>query len=147
MAESLFLQTVSRLVFPLLFLLSMLLLLQGYDQPGGGFVGGLLGSSAIILQILSFGPLYARRILPIQPHLLVAFGLLFATASGMWSMTNAEAFMTNIWFEQTIPGIKHLGTALLLDGGVYITVIGFTTSIAIFFAEEAENGPEESSEK
>ena len=43
---SLILLTATRYLVPVLFLFSLYLLTRGHNEPGGGFVGGLVASSA-----------------------------------------------------------------------------------------------------
>ena len=40
--RSLILQTATRSLLPLLLLFSLFILLRGHNEPGGGFIGGLL---------------------------------------------------------------------------------------------------------
>ena len=54
-------ETTRRLV-PLILVVSVFLLLRGHEQPGGGFVGGLVASIAFSLYAFVFGPQAARGI-------------------------------------------------------------------------------------
>lgn len=134
--DSLILRTVSRLMMPLLLLLSIYMLLRGHNLPGGGFIGGLLASSAIILQIVAFGPKTARRILPINYLLLAAFGVFFGAIWGLPAMVAGAPYMQAFWLPDPIPGVGKIGTPVLFDIGVYFTVIGVTTKIALLLVEE-----------
>lgn len=136
MYESLILRTVARIMLPLLLVLSLFMLIRGHNEPGGGFIGGLLASSAIILQIVAYGSNYARRALPVNYLIVAALGTLVATTAGMLGMLLDEPFLKGLWLEQSIPGIGKLGTPLLFDIGVYMTVIGVTTQIAFMLADE-----------
>lgn len=134
--DSLILRTVSRLMMPLLLLLSIYMLLRGHNLPGGGFIGGLLAASAIILQIVAFGPKTARRILPVNYLLLAAFGVFFGAIWGLPAMVAGLPYMQAFWLPEPIPGVGKLGTPVLFDIGVYLTVIGVTTKIALLLVEE-----------
>ncbi len=134
--DSLILRTVSRLMMPLLLLLSIYMLLRGHNLPGGGFIGGLLASSAIILQIVAFGPKTARRILPINYLLLAAFGVFFGAIWGLPALFAGLPYMQAFWLPEPIPGVGKIGTPVLFDIGVYFTVIGVTTKIALLLVEE-----------
>ncbi|MCS6889500.1 MAG: Na+/H+ antiporter subunit B [Chloroflexus sp.] len=134
--DSLILRTISRLMMPLLLLLSIFMLLRGHNLPGGGFIGGLLASSAIILQIVAFGPKTARRILPVNYLLLAAFGVFFGAIWGLPALFAGLPYMQAFWLPEPIPGVGKIGTPVLFDIGVYFTVIGVTTKIALLLVEE-----------
>ena len=51
---SLILQTATRVLMPLLLLFAAFLLWRGHNQPGGGFVGGLVVASSFVLYSLAF---------------------------------------------------------------------------------------------
>ncbi len=143
MYDSLILRTVARLMLPLLIVLSVFMLLRGHDEPGGGFIGGLLAASAIILRIVSDGPRAAQELLPINYLTLAATGVLLAAFGGVIGLLFGEPFLKGLWFAQEIPGIGKIGTPLLFDIGVYLTVVGITVHIALMLAEEPELYPME----
>lgn len=134
---SLILQTASRLLQPLLLLISVYLLLHGHNEPGGGFVGGLLAAAAFALYVIAFDVPFARRALRVDPHLLIGGGLLCAMASGMIAMFSGEPFLKSQWIElQWGPLHLHLGTPLLFDLGVYAVVLGIAMIIILTLGEE-----------
>lgn len=119
----------SRLLFPVLIVLSLIVFYRGHNLPGGGFIGGLLAASAFIL--LGFGTSMeqARGALRVSPVALMALGLVVALISGFFGPANGDAFLTGAWlptFRLPLLGAVHLGTPLLFDLGVFMTVIGFT---------------------
>lgn len=139
--DSIVLRTVSRLMLPVLLLLSVFMLLRGHNLPGGGFIGGLVASSAIILQMIAFGPAYARNVLQVNYLTLAAVGVLTAAAFGLPALFLGQPFMTAFWIPEPIPGIGKIGTPVLFDVGVFLTVIAVTTKIALLLAEEPELFP------
>lgn len=136
MYDSLILRTVSKIMLPVLLLLSLFMVVRGHNLPGGGFIGGLLAASAIILQIIAFGPERARRILPLDYLNLAAAGVIFAASWGFIGLVAGQPYMTAYWLPQPIPGIGKVGTPVLFDVGVYLTVVGVTTQLAMVLAEE-----------
>lgn len=136
MYDSVILRTVARVMLPLLLLLSLYMLIRGHNLPGGGFIGGLLASLAIILQIVAFGLTYARKALPVNYLALAATGVLVAAVSGLPALFAGMPFLASFWFPYPVPGIGKLGTPLLFDLGVFLTVIGVTTQLAFMLAEE-----------
>jgi multicomponent Na+:H+ antiporter subunit B len=136
MYDSLILRVATRVLLPLLLLLSLYMLLRGHNLPGGGFIGGLLASTAIILVIVAYGPSYAKKAIPVNYLGLAAFGVFFAATWGLLGLVNGAPYMTSFWIPEPIPGIGKVGTPFLFDVGVYITVLGVTTQLALMLSEE-----------
>ncbi len=134
---SLILRTMVRLLLPLLLMFSVFLLLRGHNEPGGGFVGGLMAASGFALYSIAFGSATARRILRIDPSTLIGLGLFVAMFSGLITFWLNQPFMTGLWFKVSLGslGKLELGTPLFFDIGVYLTVWGVTLS-TIFALEE-----------
>ncbi len=141
MYDSIILRTVARIMLPLLLLLSLFMVLRGHNLPGGGFIGGLLAASGVILQIVAVGPDRARAIIPISYLNLAAVGVLVGAVSGLVGLAAGEPFMTAAWLKTPIAGIGTLGTPFFFDVGVYLTVIGVTGQLALVLAEEPELYP------
>lgn len=137
MSGSIF-RTTARFIKPLLLLFSLFLLLQGHNEPGGGFVGGLMAASAFILQAMAEGTAEARRSLPFDPLTLMAAGLAFALAAGAAAGVAGRPFLTGLWVEIRVrPDMAfHLGTPLLFDFGVYCVVAGTVLAVILGFAEQ-----------
>lgn len=123
-------------MLPILLLLSLFMLVRGHNLPGGGFIGGLLAASAFILQIIAYGPVHVRKIIPVNFLSLAAVGVIFAAVWGLIGLVTGQAYMLAFWLKEPIPGIGKLGTPVLFDIGVYLTVIGVTTQLALVLAEE-----------
>jgi multicomponent Na+:H+ antiporter subunit B len=136
MYDSIILRTAARLLLPLLLLLSVFMLLRGHNLPGGGFIGGLIAACGIILQMIAYGPSYARRVLPYNYAQIAAFGVVFACLSGVPGLLVGAPYMQGLWLPEAIPGIGKIGTPTLFDVGVYIVVVGITSQIAFLLAEE-----------
>lgn len=134
--DSIILRTVSLFLLPLLLLLSIFMLLRGHNLPGGGFIGGLVASCAIIIQLIAFGPTFARRILPVNYLMLAAFGVFFGAIWGLPALVGGLPYMEAFWIPDPIPGIGKIGTPVMFDIGVFLAVIGVTTKIALLLAEE-----------
>lgn len=136
MYDSIILRTVAKVMLPVLLLVSLFMLVRGHNLPGGGFIGGLLASAAIILQIVALGPDRARAIIPVNYLELAAFGVAFAAVWGLLGLFAGDPYMQAFWIAQPLPGIGKIGTPFLFDIGVYLTVIGVTTQLALVLAEE-----------
>jgi multicomponent Na+:H+ antiporter subunit B len=140
MTESVFFKFLARLMMPVLLLFSLVLLLRGHNQPGGGFVGGLVGSSSIILMTLAYGSDVVRQRLRIDFLRAMFYGIAIAALSGMIGLIFGTAFQDAFWWKPFLQGIGRLelGTPLLFDIGVYIAVFSVTCSIVMNMAEEGE---------
>jgi multicomponent Na+:H+ antiporter subunit B len=130
------LRSTTRFLVPLMLLLSVFLLLRGHNQPGGGFVGGLVAATAFALVLLAEGPKVARRLLRLEPLSLVGIGLLVSLGSGLPPLLRGRAFMTGRWLDVSLPVIGKLGTPVVFDVGVYLVVAGVVLSILWALAEE-----------
>lgn len=132
-ADSLILRTAALLVLPLQLVFSVFLLLRGHDEPGGGFIGGLVASGAFALYLYAFGVESLQRLLRISPKDLLAVGLLLGLIATVPSIFMGQAFFTAQWLTLYIgdTAIK-LSTVLVFDIGVYLTVVG--TLVTMFSA-------------
>ncbi|MFM7181682.1 MAG: hydrogen gas-evolving membrane-bound hydrogenase subunit E, partial [Verrucomicrobiales bacterium] len=112
---------------PLLYGLSILLLLRGHNEPGGGFIGGLVAASAAILRELGRTDGGSG---PRSPVLPIACGLAIALASAFVAWIHGKPWMQGGWlsWEPWLPlvGTTKLGTPFLFDIGVYAVVFGVT---------------------
>ena len=140
MTKSMFFRFLASIMLPILLMFSLALLLRGHNQPGGGFVGGLVASSGIILMTLAYGPDEVRSRLRIDFLRSMFYGLAIAAGSGVVGLIVGIAFQDALWWKPLIRGIGRLelGTPLLFDIGVYIVVFSVTSSIVMAMAEEGE---------
>ena len=133
--NSMILSTAVRYLLPLLLMLSVFLLLRGHNEPGGGFVGGLVAAAALTLYAIALGLRSAQQVLGLDPQLLIFVGLLTAGLSGLPAVLAGFEFMTGLWSTQALPVIGKLGTPLLFDVGVYLVVLGITLTIIFALME------------
>jgi multicomponent Na+:H+ antiporter subunit B len=130
------LQTAARLLMPLLLLFAVFLLLRGHNQPGGGFVGGLVVSASFVLYAIAYGVGAARRALLVQPSRLLGVGLLVALVSGLPATLVSRPFMTALWTRVAIgSSALDVGTPLVFDIGVFLAVIGVVLTIVFTLAD------------
>jgi multicomponent Na+:H+ antiporter subunit B len=122
-------QTVITLLMPLFFLFSLYLLFRGHNEPGGGFIGGLIGAIAFVFHAMVFDSRETIRIFNLNPVRLIAVGLSVALISGLFALVGGEPFMTGLWADFYLPVIGRPGTPILFDIGVFILVIGIVLKI------------------
>lgn len=133
--NSIILKIAARYLLPLLLLFSVFVLLRGHYLPGGGFVGGLVASIAIILHAFSAGFQEVKKEMSFHPGFLMPFGLFVSLMSGLAPMLVGKPFMTGLWYPEKVPIVGSLGTPLFFDIGVYIVVIGACLTIILTIAE------------
>lgn len=134
---SVIVRTAARGLRPVLLLYAVFLLMAGHNEPGGGFVAGLVASAAVALHAIAYDVLSARRMVPVEPRTLIGVGLLLALASGVWPLLRGQQFLTGQWGRisgASVNGVA-LGTPLLFDAGVFALVIGATVLMILSLAE------------
>lgn len=119
-------------------LVSLFILLRGHNEPGGGFIGGLIAASAVAVTAFAYGVRAARRALRVHPCAVAGAGLLLALLSGLPGLVGADgAFLTHLW--TTVPlggdGLK-LGTTIPFDIGVYLVVVGSISAFVFALMRE-----------
>ena len=138
--RSIILSTAARYLMPMLLMFSIFVLLRGHDEPGGGFVGGLVAASGFALYVLSDGVDATRRAMRISPRIFIAGGLLTAVLSAIFPLLLGEVFMKGLWASdawKAVPGIGAPGTPFFFDLGVYFVVMGVVVGIVFAFFEDA----------
>lgn len=131
------LSTATRYLLPLMMLYSLFVLLRGHNNPGGGFIGGLVAAAAFALYSIAHDVKSARICLRVRPQVLIGVGLLVAVVAGLPAVLSGEGtFLTGMWTGVGIPVAGKFGTPLLFDVGVYLVVLGVATLIVFSLAEE-----------
>ncbi|MGR3318206.1 MAG: Na+/H+ antiporter subunit B [Candidatus Anammoxibacter sp.] len=136
--HSVILAIATRYLTPLILVFSIILLFRGHNNPGGGFIGGLLAASGFVLHTIAFEVSSARKKLIIDPRTLIGIGLLISLISAFISLFLGKQFMTGNWWVAELPllGKLHIGTPLFFDIGVYLVVVGVTLTIIFALSEE-----------
>lgn len=128
-----------RLLLPMAGVVSVFFLLRGHNEPGGGFVGGLVMATAFIAQYLVNGTLWVESRLRIHPQHWIGGGLLCAAGAGCLAWAASLPFMSAMVWEPNVPllGTLHLSSVLVFDLGVYLLVVGTTTLMLIALAHQS----------
>ncbi|MFO7786626.1 MAG: Na+/H+ antiporter subunit B [Halospina sp.] len=140
-ANTLILRTAALLLVPMQLLFSVFLLLRGHDEPGGGFIAGLVASGAVVLFLFSYGLSATRELLRVDPRDFLGVGLLIGLASIVPSLVLDQAAMAAQWWEIPLPGGGYykFSTPLIFDVGVYLTVIGSILTMVVGLSESEES--------
>ena len=136
--NSIIFRTVSRLLMGLMLLFSLFLLWRGHNEPGGGFIGGLVAAAGLVVYGLAEGSKSMRLILRADPRAIALSGLLLAVLAGLMPVALGSDFLTGLWlFIGATPTDKGLalGTPLMFDIGVYLAVVGGVVGMVIAIEE------------
>ena len=135
--NTLIFRTVAPFLTALMMLFSVFVLLRGHNEPGGGFIGGLVAVSALAIFGIANGVAAVRKALWFHPMAISAFGLAMAAIAGLLSVFSAVPFMTGLWVYPSVLGVEiPLSSVMLFDTGVYLVVVGSITSIALALETE-----------
>ena len=132
--SSLVLAFAGRILLPVSIAFSLWLLLRGHNEPGGGFIGGLVAAAGVAVHALARGRHALRTVARIRPTTIAACGVLLALASSVPGFAGGDPLLTHQWWIG--PSGMKLGTTLLFDAGVYLAVAG---SILAFLAPYLED--------
>lgn len=135
--STLIFRTIAPYLSALMVLFSIFVLLRGHNEPGGGFIGGLIAASAIAIYGIAYGVTVVRRAIYFDPNAVAGFGLLIAGLAGLAALLAGKPFLTGLWFLPTVGGVElPLSTVLVFDVGVYFVVVGSVVSIALALEEK-----------
>ena len=137
MKRSTILDTSIRLVYHPVLVLSLYLLFAGHNQPGGGFVGGLVAGIGIALRFIAGGIDEVRAALPVQPWSLLGFGLLIASVTAVVPLASGGSILESAKMQWDAPLLGTIKTtsALPFDIGVYLVVVGLILMMFEAFGE------------
>ncbi|MDP3248480.1 MAG: monovalent cation/H+ antiporter subunit A [Polaromonas sp.] len=131
-AQPLMLRVAARVVLPLALVVTLYIFMRGHNQPGGGFIAGLITAVALVLQYMAMGQSRAEALLRADGGSRfvrwIGMGLGIAGLTGVGAFVFGQPFLTSAHGHPHVPllGDLPLATAALFDLGVYITVVGAT---------------------
>ena len=125
-------RTAAPLLVAIMLVFSVYVCLRGHNEPGGGFIGGLIAAASMAILGMASGAERARTALKVDPLAIAGFGVLLAALSGLGSIFIEAPFMTSIWLyldlgDTTVP----LSTPMVFDIGVYLVVFGTLSAVAL----------------
>ena len=129
----------ARLILPIAGLVAVHLFMRGHNEPGGGFVAGLVVAIALIAQYMVAGAQWVEARLNPHPVRWIAAGLAIVAATGLGSLAWGYPFLTTHTAHLALPvvGVIHVPSAILFDLGVFSTVIGATLLTLIALAHQS----------
>lgn len=138
--RSVVLETTVRLVFHTVLVFSLYLLFAGHNQPGGGFVGGLVAGAAFVLRYIAGGRAALAAAVPVDPGVPVGGGLVLAAGTGAVAWLLGGQFLESGKLQLVLPllGELKVTSALPFDTGVYLVVVGLVLGLLRTLGAEAE---------
>ena len=142
------LRVVASVTFPFTTLLTLYFLVSGHNNPGGGFIAGVLMSGAIAFQFLAYRPKELPRFLKLPYERIVALGFVIAVAAATVPLAAGYPFLTSFHATVNVPilGAKmEFALAQLFDFGIFLLVAGGVVTAVLALArdsgDEALDGP------
>lgn len=144
-------KTVVRATVPIILVTALALLFQGHNRPGGGFIGGVLTVTAVVLVYVVFGLEFLQSVLfglgnTAESHRPTGYyrwlfggGLALAAGSGLVPLLYGLPFLTQgVGFLHHLPvyGELEVASALAFDLGVYAVVVGGLLTIVAEVGEQ-----------
>ena len=128
-----------RLLLPVAAVFAFHLFMRGHNEPGGGFVAGLVVAIAFIAQYMVSGTRWVEDRMRLVPPRWIAFGLAVALATGLGSLALGYPFLTTHTAHLTWPlvGEVHVPSAALFDLGVFTVVVGSTLLLLTAIAHQS----------
>jgi multicomponent K+:H+ antiporter subunit A len=128
-----------RLLLPVAALISVYFLLRGHNQPGGGFVGGLIFATSVILQYMVGGVYWVESRSRLNPQNWIGIGLLSAGIAAVSAWLAYKPFLAALAWDVALPliGHVHVSSVLLFDLGVYMLVVGSTVLVLVALAHQS----------
>jgi multicomponent K+:H+ antiporter subunit A len=140
----------TRVLMPIAAMVGVYIFLRGHNQPGGGFVAGLIISIALLMQYMASGFAWTQARKRIEYHAMIGWGVVIAGVTGAGAWLFGLPFLTSGYRYFNLPGIEQFGvsTAAFFDLGVFLTVLGAVmlmlyslSRIARYAGESVNAGP------
>ncbi len=130
---------IARLLLPFSFVVAAHFFFRGHNQPGGGFVAGLVVAIGFLSQYIFSGTRWVEGRARLRPPLWIAVGLLLAAVTGLGAVALGYPFLTTHTAHVTLPlvGEAHLPSATFFDRGVFAVVVGATLLILTALAHQS----------
>ena len=129
--RSLVLEVATRLIFPVMMVLSAYFFFAGHNTPGGGFAGGLMAGLALVLRYLAGGRYELGETLPLDAGKILGAGLTLAAGTAAASLLVGAPALSSALIEVDVPvlGTVKFVTAIFFDLGVYLVVVGLVLDV------------------
>ncbi|MBU3030048.1 monovalent cation/H+ antiporter subunit A [Paracoccus marinaquae] len=116
----------TRVLLPISLVVGLFIFLRGHNDPGGGFIAGLVVAIALLMQYMASGYGWAQERQALPYHALIGAGVVAAGVTGLGAWFNGRPFLTSAYGYFKLPFIEEfeLATAMGFDLGVFLCVVG-----------------------
>jgi multicomponent K+:H+ antiporter subunit A len=116
----------TRVMMPIALMVGAYIFLRGHNEPGGGFIAGLVVAIAFLMQYMASGFAWAEARQRVTYHATIGIGVLIATVTGIGAWLAGRPFLTSDFGYLHFPPIEEFewATAMAFDVGVFLTVLG-----------------------
>ncbi len=116
----------TRVILPISLVVGIYIFLRGHNQPGGGFIAGLVVAIALLVQYMASGYAWAQDRQGLPYHALIGAGVVAAGVTGIGAWFNGRPFLTSAYGYFKLPFLEEfeLATAMGFDLGVFLCVVG-----------------------
>jgi multicomponent K+:H+ antiporter subunit A len=130
---------ITQLLLPVAIVVAAHFLMRGHNEPGGGFVAGLVVAVAFLMQYLIAGTRWVEARTRIRPLRWIGAGLLLAGTTGLGSVVMGYPILTTHTAHVELPfiGEVHVPSAMFFDIGVFAVVVGATLLILTALAHQS----------
>ncbi len=147
-AHPMMMVVMTRVTMPVVLMIGVYIFLRGHNEPGGGFISGLVVAIAVVMQYMASGFAWAEARQRYPYHGIIGAGVLIAGFTGIGSWFFGVEFLSSsfgyfrIWpFEEF-----ELATAMGFDLGVFLCVVGAVLLSLESFSRLARRSGYQSSE-
>jgi len=132
------LRTVSKIVVFIILTLAVYLFLSGHHNPGGGFIGGLVLASALVLLFIVYDIETIKKAIPLDFKKVAAFGAFLAVGTAFGSLVFDVPFLSQsfAYFDLPFFGKTELTTVTIFEAGVALVVVGVVVTIILSISED-----------
>ena len=125
-AHPLLMVVITRVMLPVVLMVGIYILLRGHNEPGGGFIAGLIVAIAVVVQYMASGFAWADERQRYPYHTIIGSGVLVAGLTGIGAWFAGQPFLTSAFGYFRIPPMAkfELATAMGFDLGVFLAVVG-----------------------
>ncbi len=116
----------TRVMLPLSLMVGVYIFLRGHNEPGGGFIAGLVVSVALVMQYMASGFGWTQNRMKVNYHGMIGLGVIAAAITGVSAWVAGLPFLSSGFTYLSLPiiGKFEVASAMGFDLGVFLTVVG-----------------------